>query len=375
MYLHFVIRICLLYICLLVTQYGYAQKSDYTLKGAVDVDTGTIYMIPAFTLVYFPEDISTSSAIVKGKFNFSGSISYPVPSILYIKAGDKIKYRSTIFFLDKGEQKADWKVDEKYSSAVNINNAATNEQAQYLSLYQQNDERLYQLNVSLNGLGTDANSATIRVRLQREKDSLERANEQITLNNLRQHPESFIPLWDMVYALDRGYNPFLDSFNNALPAQLKNSVTGKAYSAGVAKLRMTAIGSIFPTMEVSDIKGQKTMVSGKNKYTLVDFWYTSCFPCRRLFPGFKKIYEAYHDKGFELIAVSTDEGKYIDDWKQFLNDNPLPWPQYLDDNKRNAEMLLITRYPTSFLLDSEGRILKQDMLPDELEKFLEANLK
>ncbi len=375
MYLHFVIRICLLYICLLFAQYGYAQKSDYTLRGTVDVDTGTVYMMAAFTLVYFPEDISTSSPITKGKFSFSGSISYPVPAILYIKAGDKIKYRSTIFFLDKGEQKADWKVDEKYSSAVNINNAATKEQAQYLDLYKQNDERLYQLNVSLNGLGTDANSATIRVRLQREKDSLERANEQITLNNLRQHPKSFIPLWDMVYALDRGYNPFLDSFNNALPAQLKNSVTGKAYSAGVEKLRMTAIGSVFPAMEVSDIKGQKTMVSAKHKYTLVDFWYTSCFPCRRLFPGFKKIYETYHDKGFELIAISTDEGKYINDWKQFLNDNPLPWPQYLDDNKRNAEMLLITRYPTSFLLDSEGRILKQDMLPDELEKFLEANLK
>ncbi len=368
------IRICLLYLCLLLAKYGHAQRADYTLKGTVDVDTGTIYMMAAFNAAYFPEDISTSSPIVKGKFSFSESISYAAPAILYIKVGDKVKYRSTIFFLDKGEQKAGWKVNEKYSSAVNIINSATQEQARYLDLYKQNDERLYQLNVSLNGLGTDAASAKIRSSLQREKDSLDRANEQITLNNMKQHPESFIPLWDMVHTLDRGYNPFLDTFNNALPPQLKNSVTGRAFSEGVAKLRTTAIGSIFPNLEVSDIKGQKTTVSAKHKYTLVDFWYTSCFPCRRLFPGFKKIYEAYHDKGFELIAVSTDEGKYINDWKQFLNENQLPWPQYLDDNKRNAEMLLITRYPTSFLLDSEGRILKQDVLPEELEGFLEANL-
>src|SRR5690606_31172414 len=109
-----------------------------------------------------------------------------VPAILYIRDGERVLYRSTIFFLDKGEQKATWKVDEKYSSAVNIINSATQEQARYLDLYKQNDERLYQLNVSLNGLGTDAASDKIRSSLQREKDSLERANEQITLRNLKQ---------------------------------------------------------------------------------------------------------------------------------------------------------------------------------------------
>ena len=370
------IRICLLYLLLLLTRSGYAQKSDYTIKGTVDVESGTIYLMPAFNLIYFAEDFSTHSPITKGKFTLTGSISYPVPAIVYIKEGDRIQYRSTIFFIDKGEQKADWKVDEKYSSAVNINNAATLEQAQYLRRYEQNDIRLHQLNVSLSGLGEDAAAARIRTQLQHEKDSLEEANNKITLDNLRQNPGSLIPLWGMILELDKGYTPFLDTFYNTLSPQVQNSVTGKAFAIGVEKLRRTAIGSIFPNMEVSDINGKKvTLLPNKNKYTFVDFWYTACYPCRGQFPGFRKVYETYHDKGFELIGISTDEGDYIEDWKQFLTDNQLPWPQYLDDNKSNAKMLLIERYPTSFLLDADGRIIKQDLLPRELEKFLEANLK
>jgi hypothetical protein len=35
---------------------------------------------------------------------------------------------------------------------------------------------------------------------------------------------------------------------------------------------------------------------------------------------------------------------------------------------------LIERYPTSFLLDEKGKILARDLLPEELEKFLEEHL-
>ena len=47
----------------------------------------------------------------------------------------------------------------------------------------------------------------------------------------------------------------------------------------------------------------------------------------------------------------------------------------LDENGNISKKYSINKFPTNFLLDSEGKIIKRDIPQEELEKFLEENLK
>jgi len=190
------------------------------------------------------------------------------------------------------------------------------------------------------------------------------------------HPSSFLPLWDMIRMLDNGYRPFFDSLYNMLSPEIRNSHTGKQFATALQKQQITQPGKTFPGLTVFDIEGNKVVLpSVNNQYTLVDFWYSSCAPCIRLFSGFKKLYDVYHKAGFEIIAISTDDPEHVDAWKKLIKEKDLNWPQYLDKDKLNVQMLNIDRYPTNFLLDSKGRIIEQDIRPERLEKLLQSQLK
>lgn len=56
-----------------------------------------------------------------------------------------------------------------------------------------------------------------------------------------------------------------------------------------------------------DSEALKQTVTGlKGKVVLVNFWATWCAPCVAEFPDIVKLYQKYHAKGLEVIAVSFD---------------------------------------------------------------------
>jgi len=51
------------------------------------------------------------------------------------------------------------------------------------------------------------------------------------------------------------------------------------------------------------------------------------------------------------------------------------WPQYWDKDGLESKKLSITRFPTNFLLDNLGNIIKKDLSMPELAQFLKENIK
>ena len=140
---------------------------------------------------------------------------------------------------------------------------------------------------------------------------------------------------------------------------------------------MLQIGKEFPPIISIDIRDNKLDVATflKSEYTLVDFWYSNCGPCIAQFPDLKQLYEKYKNKGFEIVGISTDKLKYKTEWQVAVKKYQLDWPQYWDTNGQEATRLSIRAFPTNFLLDGQGRIIKKNMSPVELKQFLLDNIK
>ena len=107
-----------------------------------------------------------------------------------------------------------------------------------------------------------------------------------------------------------------------------------------------------------------------SKYILIDFWFSSCVPCIRQFPKLKELYKKFHPKGLEIIGISTDRTKDINKWNKVIRKNKINWKHLLDENTVESSRLSINSFPTNFLLNSEGIILKKNVSLDELELLL-----
>ena len=53
----------------------------------------------------------------------------------------------------------------------------------------------------------------------------------------------------------------------------------------------------------------------------------------------------------------------------------LTWPQYLDKGgKVCQDKLLLTKYPTNYLIDKSGNVIRENITPESLKDFLEKNI-
>lgn len=113
----------------------------------------------------------------------------------------------------------------------------------------------------------------------------------------------------------------------------------------------------------------------KGKVVLVNFWATWCPPCLKEIPEFVEVREAYHEKGFEIVGISTD-------------DTPEQLRDFAAKYKTNYPLLQVTAeaeeaygpvfgLPTSILVARDGSVCKRHFGPlskEQLEKELKSLL-
>jgi thiol-disulfide isomerase/thioredoxin len=109
----------------------------------------------------------------------------------------------------------------------------------------------------------------------------------------------------------------------------------------------------------------------RGKILYIDFWASWCVPCRKLNPELMKIYGKYNHDGFEILGVSID--KDIEKWKKAIATDKLTWENVIESDGFQGE--ISTKYdvrgiPTNFLIDREGKVIREDISINELEVVL-----
>lgn len=138
-------------------------------------------------------------------------------------------------------------------------------------------------------------------------------------------------------------------------------------------------GVMFTDLEMQDTLGVTHKLSeyvGKGKYVLIDFWASWCGPCRKEMPNVKKVYEAYKDKGFDIIGLSFDNDKEA--WKGAIKSLDIPW-HHLSDLK-GWECVAGSTYgvnaiPATLLIGPDGKVVANGLNGEELGKKLAELLK
>ena len=160
--------------------------------------------------------------------------------------------------------------------------------------------------------------------------------------------------------------------------QLGNDKLAKEY-----KLRASPslgwVDTVLPDFPVGtvDLDGKPILLEDyRGKVVLLDFWAVSCGPCVGEIPNIKRVYEKYHDKGFEVVGVSLDTDKKL--LREFIDNEGLPWRQIQDNSGFRGEIAKqygIRSIPTPFLLDRTGRVIsvkaRGNLLRELVEKTIE----
>lgn len=139
----------------------------------------------------------------------------------------------------------------------------------------------------------------------------------------------------------------------------------------------TEPGTQVPSVRVQSLDGTTYDTAAMDgQVVLINFWATWCPPCRTEMPGFETIYRDLHGEGFEILAISLDQGG-AEPVQQFARELELTFPMIVDQ-QRVARAFDGTRVvPTSYLVDRQGRIrehyvgaVAEDDLRNVVEKLL-----
>lgn len=117
-----------------------------------------------------------------------------------------------------------------------------------------------------------------------------------------------------------------------------------------------SVGKSAPNFTLKTLEGKEISLSDlRGKVVLVNFWATWCPPCREEMPLFEEVYKKYKNRGFEILAISTDTS--ADAVKEFVKEFKVSFPVLMDDGKVSSSYG-IQGLPTSFLIDREGKVIK-----------------
>jgi len=358
----------------------FAQKGEYTVKGEVGKLNAPAKAYLAYRTA--SDNITDSSAIVNGKFEFKGTVNAPLKATLVINyKGSGIRSRTAAqlpIYLETGVINVTSPDSLKNATISGSKINADNDL--YMKALKPTDLKVNALNEEFNALPDEKKKdETVRASFTKRYEAIMAENEAASLSYIKANPGSFISL-DAIKALGGSipdYSKVAPLFNG-LTAAIKATPAGVEYAASLEVLKKTMIGAVAPDFTQNDTEGNPVKLSSfRGKYVLVDFWASWCGPCRAENPNVVNAFNQYKDKGFTVLGVSLDDEKGKQKWLDAIKKDGLTWTHVSDLKYWNNEVSKaygIRSIPQNVLLDPNGVIIGKNLrgkaLLDKLAEIL-----
>jgi cytochrome c biogenesis protein CcmG, thiol:disulfide interchange protein DsbE len=124
-----------------------------------------------------------------------------------------------------------------------------------------------------------------------------------------------------------------------------------------------AIGQVAPELAgerdgqpvtLTDLDGRRVSLAALRGHPVwVNFWASWCPPCQQETPVLRDLYEAHHDEGLQMVAVSVQEAS-PDEVRRYVETYGLPYTVAFDATSAVFQAWRGYGLPTHYLLDADG---------------------
>jgi peroxiredoxin len=110
-----------------------------------------------------------------------------------------------------------------------------------------------------------------------------------------------------------------------------------------------------PDFALVDARGSgHELAESLGRVTLVNFWATWCPPCVHEIPSMNRLAAAYDEREFAIVSINfREEPEHI---LQFMREVEVDFPVLMDEDGQVSRDWGVFAFPSSFILDREGRI-------------------
>jgi len=336
------------------------ETKSYTIDGKIEgVSSG--YAILEYS------DFKDTTEIMNGQFIFEGKLQKPEVCIIRISGCELHKE----FYIENSKISFFGHIDSL--DKVKISGSKTeNEWISYNILLSEYDEKYKSIRSEYKLADEDRKAELIKINEQIE---LEQAEAQKSF--IKKNPSSYLCiniLWEIDWSFNSAfeYNEYIDILDTSLN-NYKRLIDLKEL---VGRMEKVELGQIAPDFEVNDIDGELIRLSdlySTSNYLLLDFWASHCGPCRKENAHIKEAYDKFHDKGFDVISVSTDTKKEF--WASAIKKDELTWTNVCNLKEWNdneiVNMYALRQISNNLLLDKKGKIIAKNLRGDDLFKKLD----
>ena len=328
-----------------------------------------------------PLQITDSTIVQNGQFNFKGIVQYPTLASLYLnrnpyvtkqRNGEVIDY--VRFYLEPS--KINMKAVDSLKNIVTTGSKSNILYADMKKMLKPNDDRFTALQKEFESLPKDEQKdSTILAGMILREQKLFEESHVIHVEFANKYIDSYLSVISLAHAAAQpGMTTSVEKAYQRLPENLKNTPVGQTIPVLLRSHKATEIGQQAPDFEQQNPDGKLIKLSSfKGKYLLIDFWASWCSPCREENPNLFAAYQKYSAKGFEILGVSMDNPGQGDKWKKAIVDDKLIWPQVSDlkgwDNEA-SKYYGIRSIPANFLIDPSGKIIAKDLRGKSLNEKL-----
>lgn len=348
---------------LALTAFGQQTTKNYTVNGLIEgLPDGThVQLIP----ISHDKEKPLADVVVKnGSFTFTGTVEGPRAVRLKVKDADGSRYMMlgdgtiNINGVVQGDSTSGYM---RYNlSSLSVTGSALSARYDSLMEVRNQADKLY-----LDNRRT-YKDAPKDVREEVDKKFFKTVDSLYYATIMSQKESFWGPLMMIsltVYMDNKMKGWYEDLSENAKASYYGRKVKEELYPAGL-------IGDTVKDFTLKDNDGKEVTfksIRENNKYVLIDFWASWCRPCRREIPNLKKLYSQYSEKGFSIVSISLDKKK--SDWLKALDEEQMPWANFLDVTGVTT-LYKVKLIPMTYLVNSQGILVGENLRGEELAKKL-----
>jgi peroxiredoxin len=137
------------------------------------------------------------------------------------------------------------------------------------------------------------------------------------------------------------------------------SIANPQYTQAIAELAANEAAVQKADFTLTDLQGRHwTLSQLRGKVVLVNFWATSCPPCREEMPDLDALSQRFASQGLVVLSISKENIANVMLW---VLGQDINYPILIDRDHKASEAFHIEAIPQSFVFNREGKLVAQSM--------------